>query len=192
MSPTASSPRQQQANPNHANGRANLSSCSGSMSHAGSPRPSLTRQPSTATDVGDGSKPNDYLIWAILACLCPVWPINIIGLTFSVMSRNSLQQGNMDGARRLGQNAKILSIVSLVGGIVIIIVTIIINWGGEYPSHEARACEIECKLRADFVIWVNVRLKSFSSWSGFELDLITGEIDRGLYLMDLSLLFYSL
>ncbi|XP_016342438.1 tumor suppressor candidate 5 homolog [Sinocyclocheilus anshuiensis] len=129
MSPTASSPRQQQANPNHANGRANLSSCSGSMSHAGSPRPSLTRQPSTATDVGDGSKPNDYLIWAILACLCPVWPINIIGLTFSVMSRNSLQQGNMDGARRLGQNAKILSIVSLVGGIVIIIVTIIINWG---------------------------------------------------------------
>uniref|UniRef100_A0A8C1EQ95 Proline-rich transmembrane protein 2 n=1 Tax=Cyprinus carpio carpio TaxID=630221 RepID=A0A8C1EQ95_CYPCA len=123
MSPTASSPpRQQHAKPNHvhANGRAKPSSRSGSMSHAGSPRPSLTRQPSAATDVGDGSKPNDYLIWAILACLCPVWPINVVGLTFSVMSRNSLQQGNVDGARRLGQNAKILSIVSLVGGILII------------------------------------------------------------------------
>uniref|UniRef100_A0A8C2DUV2 Uncharacterized protein n=1 Tax=Cyprinus carpio TaxID=7962 RepID=A0A8C2DUV2_CYPCA len=109
MSPTASSPpRQQHAKPNHvhANGRAKPSSRSGSMSHAGSPRPSLTRQPSAATDVGDGSKPNDYLIWAILACL--------------FMSRNSLQQGNVDGARRLGQNAKILSIVSLVGGILII------------------------------------------------------------------------
>ncbi|XP_043091930.1 trafficking regulator of GLUT4 1 [Puntigrus tetrazona] len=131
-SPSASSPpRQQHAKPNHAhaNGRARLSSRSGSVSHAGSPRPSLTRQPSAATDVGDGSKPNDYLIWAILACLCPVWPINIVGLTFSVMSRNSLQQGNVDGARRLGQNAKILSIVSLVGGIIIIIVTIVINWG---------------------------------------------------------------
>uniref|UniRef100_A0A673GWL1 Proline-rich transmembrane protein 2 n=1 Tax=Sinocyclocheilus rhinocerous TaxID=307959 RepID=A0A673GWL1_9TELE len=141
-SPSAASPpRQQHAKPNHehANGRARLSSRSGSVSHAGSPRPSLTRQPSAATDVGDGPKPNDYLIWAILACLCPVWPINIVGLTFSVMSRNSLQQGNVDGARRLGQNAKILSIVSLVGGIVIIIITIVINWGGEYLSHEARA-----------------------------------------------------
>ncbi|XP_051744662.1 proline-rich transmembrane protein 2 [Ctenopharyngodon idella] len=131
--PTASSPpRQQHVKPNHAyaNGRARLSSRSGSLSHAGSPRPSLTRQPSAATDAGgDGSKPNDYLIWAILACLCPVWPINIVGLTFSVMSRNSLQQGNVDGARRLGRNAKVLSIVSLVGGIVIIIVTIVINWG---------------------------------------------------------------
>lgn len=87
-SPTASSPpRQQHAKPNHAhaNGRARLSSRSGSVSYAGSPRPSLSRQPSAATDVGDGSKPNDYLIWAILACLCPVWPINIVGLTFSVM-----------------------------------------------------------------------------------------------------------
>lgn len=87
--PTASSPpRQQHVKPNHAyaNGRARLSSRSGSLSHAGSPRPSLTRQPSAATDAGgDGSKPNDYLIWAILACLCPVWPINIVGLTFSVM-----------------------------------------------------------------------------------------------------------
>ncbi|XP_026059239.1 tumor suppressor candidate 5 homolog [Carassius auratus] len=125
MSPTASSPPRQQ----HANGRARLSSRSGSVSHAGSPRPSLTRQPSAATDVGDGSKPNDYLVWAILACLCPVWPINAVGLTFSVMSRNSLQQGNVDGARRLGQNAKIMSIVSLVGGIIIIVITIVINWG---------------------------------------------------------------
>ncbi|XP_051988523.1 trafficking regulator of GLUT4 1-like [Xyrauchen texanus] len=131
--PQASSPsRQQHAKPNHGNvnGRARLNSRSGSVSHAGSPRPSLTRKPSAATDAGaDGSKPNDYLIWAILACLCPVWPINIVGLTFSVMSRNSQQQGNVDGARRLGRNAKILSIVSLVGGIIIIIVTIVINWG---------------------------------------------------------------
>lgn len=87
--PTAASPPRLQhvkSNHAHANGRARLSSRSGSLSYAGSPRPSLTRQPSAATDVGgDGSKPNDYLIWAILACLCPVWPINIVGLTFSVM-----------------------------------------------------------------------------------------------------------
>uniref|UniRef100_A0A4W4E3I9 Uncharacterized protein n=1 Tax=Electrophorus electricus TaxID=8005 RepID=A0A4W4E3I9_ELEEL len=49
-----------------------------------------------------------------------LWPINIVGLTFSVMSRYSLQQGNVDGARHLGRNAKVLSIVSLVGGVLII------------------------------------------------------------------------
>uniref|UniRef100_A0A3B4CEG5 Proline-rich transmembrane protein 2 n=1 Tax=Pygocentrus nattereri TaxID=42514 RepID=A0A3B4CEG5_PYGNA len=92
---------------------------SGSLSYAGSPRPSLTRQPSATTEgTGEGPKPNDYLVLAILACFCPVWPINIVGLTFSVMSRYSLQQGNVDGGRRLGRNAKILSIVSIVGGVL--------------------------------------------------------------------------
>ncbi|XP_062840978.1 trafficking regulator of GLUT4 1 [Trichomycterus rosablanca] len=114
----------------HANGHARLNSRSSSMSHGGSPRPSLSRQPSAATELaGDGAKPNDYLILAILACICPLWPINIVGLTFSVMSRYSLQQGNVDGARRLGRNAKIISIISLVGGIAIITAALVINWG---------------------------------------------------------------
>ncbi|KAK3552609.1 hypothetical protein QTP86_017921 [Hemibagrus guttatus] len=120
----------------HANGHARLGSRSDSMSHAGSPRPSLSRQPSVLTDsVVDGTKPNDYLILAILACFCPLWPINIVGLTFSVMSRYSLQQGNVDGARRLGRNAKVLSIVSLLGGILIITAAIVINWGREFHMN---------------------------------------------------------
>ncbi|XP_060758394.1 proline-rich transmembrane protein 2 [Neoarius graeffei] len=120
----------------HANGHARLGSRSGSLSHAGSPRPSLSRQPSTLTENAvDGTKPSDYLILAILACFCPLWPINIVGLTFSVMSRYSLQQGNIDGARRLGRNAKVLSIVSLVGGFIIITATIAINWGFYYRIH---------------------------------------------------------
>ncbi|KAE8282698.1 Proline-rich transmembrane protein 2 Dispanin subfamily B member 3 [Larimichthys crocea] len=77
----------------------------------------------------DGSKPRDYLILAILSCFCPLWPINIVALTFSVMSRNSLQQGNIDGARRLGRNAMVLSVVSILGGIAIIAAAIALNWG---------------------------------------------------------------
>lgn len=46
-------------------------------------------------------------------------------------SRNSLQQGNVDGARRLGRNAMILSIVSILGGIAAIAATIALNWGRE-------------------------------------------------------------
>ncbi|XP_023282506.1 tumor suppressor candidate 5 homolog isoform X2 [Seriola lalandi dorsalis] len=113
----------------HANGRPRLGSRSGSLA-AGSPRPSLTRQPSAITEAAvDGSKPRDYLILAILSCFCPLWPINIVALTFSVMSRNSLQQGNIDGARRLGRNAMVLSVVAILGGIAIITAAIILNWG---------------------------------------------------------------
>ncbi|KAJ8414163.1 hypothetical protein AAFF_G00050330 [Aldrovandia affinis] len=112
------------------NGRARVGSRSGSLGYvAASPRPSLSRQPSLAiSSPGDRAKPRDYLILAILACFCPVWPINIVGFAYSVMSRNSLQQGNVDGARRLGRVAKLLSVVSLVGG-VLIIAACIINWG---------------------------------------------------------------
>uniref|UniRef100_A0A8C4GGX8 Proline-rich transmembrane protein 2 n=1 Tax=Dicentrarchus labrax TaxID=13489 RepID=A0A8C4GGX8_DICLA len=113
----------------HVNGRPGLGSRSGSLA-AGSPRPSLTRQPSAITEATvDGSKPRDYLILAILSCFCPLWPINIVALTFSVMSRNSLQQGNIDGARRLGRNAMVLSVVSILGGIAIITAAIALNWG---------------------------------------------------------------
>lgn len=112
----------------HSDGRRSRLGSRTSVSMGGSPRPSISHRPSIATEtLADGNKPNDYLVWAILACLCPVWPINIVGLTFSVMSRNSLQQGNVDGARRLGRNAKILSIVSFVGGIIIIATAIAVN-----------------------------------------------------------------
>ncbi|KAM3598461.1 uncharacterized protein V6R79_018274 [Siganus canaliculatus] len=130
-SPTVSSvsPKLQARPGGHANGRPGLGSRSGSVA-AGSPRPSLTRQPSTITEAAvDASKPRDYLILAILSCFCPLWPINIVALTFSVMSRNSLQQGNIDGARRLGRNAMILSVVSILGGIAIIAAAIALNWG---------------------------------------------------------------
>uniref|UniRef100_A0A8C6T2I7 Proline-rich transmembrane protein 2 n=1 Tax=Neogobius melanostomus TaxID=47308 RepID=A0A8C6T2I7_9GOBI len=94
--------------------------------------PSLSRRPSTVPEgPQDGSKPRDYLLLAIVSCFCPMWPINIVALTFSVMSRNSLQQGNLDGARRLGRNAMILSVLAIVGGIAIITAAIVLNWGGE-------------------------------------------------------------
>lgn len=88
-SPTVSSvsPKLHAKPGGHSNGRPRLGSRSGSVA-AGSPRPSLTRQPSTITEAAvDGSKPRDYLILAILSCFCPMWPVNIVALVFSVMVR---------------------------------------------------------------------------------------------------------
>ena len=87
VSPTACSVSPQlHAKPGgHVNGRPRQGSHSGSLA-AGSPRPSLTRRPSAITEAAvDGSKPRDYLLLAILSCFCPLVPINIVALTFSVM-----------------------------------------------------------------------------------------------------------
>ncbi|NXD81585.1 TUSC5 protein, partial [Halcyon senegalensis] len=96
-------------------------------------RLSLGRASSTATSTvapEQGGRPRDYLVLAIFSCFCPVWPINIVALVFSIMSRNSGQQGDMDGARRLGRMARLLSIVSIVLGTIIIVLYISLSVRG--------------------------------------------------------------
>ncbi|XP_039612845.1 trafficking regulator of GLUT4 1 [Polypterus senegalus] len=91
-------------------------------------RVSLARASSSGNTAQENQRPRDYLILAILSCFCPIWPVNIVGLVYSIMSRYSLQQGDVDGARRLGLLARLLSIVSIVLGIIIITLYIVLNF----------------------------------------------------------------
>ncbi|KTG03852.1 hypothetical protein cypCar_00002475 [Cyprinus carpio] len=84
-----------------------------------SPRPSISRHSSIAPTPDGPLQTKDYLILAIIAA--SVLPGHQTSFVYSIMSRNSLEQGNIDGARRLGRVAKLLSVVSLVGGAVIFI-----------------------------------------------------------------------
>ncbi|KAM8729405.1 proline-rich transmembrane protein 2 [Acanthopagrus schlegelii] len=128
-SPVISSPprRQHSISYPHHHGKTRKGSRASSIGYtAFSPRPSLSRHSSIATNPPlDRTKVKDYLLLSVLACFCPVWPINIVGFVYSIMSKNSLEQGNLDGAVRLGRVAKMLSMVSLVGGTVIIIACIV-------------------------------------------------------------------
>ncbi|KAM7333852.1 hypothetical protein ACRRTK_007172 [Alexandromys fortis] len=99
----------------------------GSPSRASSRRASSV---ATTSYAQDQEAPKDYLILAIASCFCPVWPLNLIPLIFSIMSRSSVQQGDMDGARRLGRLARLLSITFIILGIVIIIVAVTVNFTG--------------------------------------------------------------
>ncbi|KAM3875250.1 trafficking regulator of GLUT4 1 [Diretmus argenteus] len=86
-------------------------------------RVSLSRTSSTGNAaVQETPKPRDYLILVILSCFCPAWPVSIVALVYSIMSRNSLQAGDIDGAKRLGRLARLLSIVSVLLGILAIVV----------------------------------------------------------------------
>uniref|UniRef100_A0A8B9PLE9 Trafficking regulator of GLUT4 (SLC2A4) 1 n=1 Tax=Apteryx owenii TaxID=8824 RepID=A0A8B9PLE9_APTOW len=95
-------------------------------------RLSLGRASSTATSTAapEEGRPGDYLVLAIFSCFCPVWPINIVALVFSIMSRNSGQQGDMDGARRLGRMARLLSTVSIILGTIIIVLYVSLSVRG--------------------------------------------------------------
>ncbi|KAM8853669.1 LOW QUALITY PROTEIN: trafficking regulator of GLUT4 1 [Synchiropus picturatus] len=88
---------------------------------------SLSRSSTGQATVQEAQEPKDYLILVILSCFCPVWPVSIVALVYSIMSRNSLQAGDVDGARRLGRLARLLSIVSVVLGLVIIVVSISVS-----------------------------------------------------------------
>ncbi|XP_040319088.1 proline-rich transmembrane protein 2 isoform X3 [Herpailurus yagouaroundi] len=120
--------------------------------HPGSPRGSLSRHPSSqlagsGVEGGEGTqKPRDYIILAILSCFCPMWPVNIVAFAYAVMSRNSLQQGDVDGAQRLGRVAKLLSIVALVGGVLIIIASCVINLGALARAEPSAPSLCACVL----------------------------------------------
>ncbi|XP_051718405.1 trafficking regulator of GLUT4 1 [Ctenopharyngodon idella] len=76
-------------------------------------------------------KPKDYLILVIFSCFCPVWPLSIVALVYSIMSRNSLQQGDMDGARRLGRLARLISCVAIIVGLLSIIIYVVVAVTGK-------------------------------------------------------------
>ncbi|XP_005253937.1 transmembrane protein 233 isoform X1 [Homo sapiens] len=68
----------------------------------------------------DVPMPKNYLWLTIVSCFCPAYPINIVALVFSIMSLNSYNDGDYEGARRLGRNAKWVAIASIIIGLLII------------------------------------------------------------------------
>ncbi|XP_010731792.1 transmembrane protein 233 [Larimichthys crocea] len=69
-----------------------------------------------------------YLCLTIFTCFCPAYPVNIVALIFTIMSRNSYYQGDYEGSRRLGRNALYVAIASIIIGLVIIATTCIVHF----------------------------------------------------------------
>ncbi|XP_029006105.1 transmembrane protein 233 [Betta splendens] len=69
-----------------------------------------------------------YLCLTIFTCFCPAYPINIVGLVFSVWSRRSYYNGDYDGSRRLGRNALYVAVASIIIGLLIIVISCIVHF----------------------------------------------------------------
>nr|XP_012805489.2 transmembrane protein 233 [Jaculus jaculus] len=76
----------------------------------------------------DAPMPRNYLWLTIISCFCPAYPINIVALVFSIMSLNSYNDGDYEGARRLGRNAKWVAIASIIIGLLIIGISCVVHF----------------------------------------------------------------
>ncbi|XP_041638537.1 transmembrane protein 233 [Cheilinus undulatus] len=71
---------------------------------------------------------HSYLWLTICTCFCPAYPVNIVALVFSIMSRNCYYHGDYDGSRRLGRNAFYVAIASIIIGLLVIAITCIVHF----------------------------------------------------------------
>ncbi|XP_074212441.1 transmembrane protein 233 isoform X1 [Camelus bactrianus] len=89
----------------------------------------------------DAPMPRNYLWLSIVSCFCPAYPINIVALVFSIMdvchhqlflcvpqSLNSYNDGDIEGARRLGRNAKWVAVASIIIGLLIIAISCAVHF----------------------------------------------------------------
>ncbi|KAL2094593.1 hypothetical protein ACEWY4_009312 [Coilia grayii] len=69
--------------------------------------------------------PPSYLWLALLSCFCPGFPLNLFAIYYAQGSRSMLQLGDIDGARRLGKLARLLSIIAIALGVALFLYIII-------------------------------------------------------------------
>ncbi|KAJ0023558.1 hypothetical protein NQD34_003457 [Periophthalmus magnuspinnatus] len=74
------------------------------------------------------SPPLQSFLWlSIFSCFCPSFPINLLALVFSIMSRRSHEHGDWDGSRRLGRCALCVGVASVLIGAVVIAVSVSVH-----------------------------------------------------------------
>ncbi|XP_033100447.1 proline rich transmembrane protein 1B-like [Anneissia japonica] len=92
----------------------------------GAPHSAYNVQPVTSVTVVR-TRPNNYLVMAILVTICCCVPFGIVGIVYSVDSSSKFDRGDDAGALSSATSAKNWSIAGLVCGVVFIIIIIILQ-----------------------------------------------------------------
>ncbi|CAF1102383.1 unnamed protein product [Adineta steineri] len=62
---------------------------------------------------------SDYLKCSILNSLCCLWPVGILAIVMSVITKKNKASGDLEGARKFSKLAIVFNILSTVGGIIL-------------------------------------------------------------------------
>uniref|UniRef100_UPI00398EB206 transmembrane protein 233 isoform X2 n=2 Tax=Pristiophorus japonicus TaxID=55135 RepID=UPI00398EB206 len=91
---------------------------------------SLEENPATQLDneAQKAAMPRKYIILTILSCFCPSYPINIVAFVFSMMALRSYNDGDIDGAQKLGHIAMLVAIGAIIAGLIIIAIIFIVHF----------------------------------------------------------------
>ena len=70
-------------------------------------------------------KPDNYLVWAILTTICCCWPLGIVAIVYAAKVNNLYMTGQYQAAQEASANAKKWSIITAIGGPVVVLLYVI-------------------------------------------------------------------
>lgn len=70
-------------------------------------------------------KPDNYLVWAILTTICCCWPLGIVAIVYAAKVNNLYMTGQYQAAQEASANAKKWSIITAIGGAVVVLLYVI-------------------------------------------------------------------
>ncbi|KAK7944362.1 hypothetical protein WMY93_000090 [Mugilogobius chulae] len=93
-------------------------------------KPPLQKVPHEENTSSDSSPRLQSFLWlSIFSCFCPAFPVNLLALVLSILSRRSHEQGDFSGSRRLGRCALVVGVASVLIGMSILVVSVCVHYG---------------------------------------------------------------
>ncbi|XP_045205349.1 proline-rich transmembrane protein 1-like [Mercenaria mercenaria] len=86
----------------------------------------VVNQPQTGTVIIQ-TRPPDYMVASIFACLCCFWPTGLCAIYYANEANNLAGVGDYEGARRMADNARKLMITSVIVGVIVITLSIVLR-----------------------------------------------------------------
>ena len=69
--------------------------------------------------------PESNLVWAILTTICCCWPLGIVAIVYAAKVNNLYMTGQYQAAQEASANAKKWSIITAIGGAVVVLLYVI-------------------------------------------------------------------
>lgn len=93
--------------------------------------PSVITQPGVVPmDVKRAPQARDWMVPAVLSCLCCFWPTGICAIMAANNASSAARYGNIIEAKIESRRARNYVIISVIVGIILIVITIILRFHG--------------------------------------------------------------